>query len=156
MPPEETRHDTNTDPLAGSRRPWHRSAWITLRDQPAPKRAIHCLQAPIVPALMSKIIGRMASKSVDQVGHGAAFEVVAECLQILLEERALTINLLVARVEHRQLGCADREASLGIFGIKRVRFAVTVLRFVVTVHRHETIAPIHQRIDMIGPYREGL
>src|SRR5215510_3908196 len=99
MPPEETRHDTNTDPLAGSRRPWHRSAWITLRDQPAPKRAIHCLQAPIVPALMSKIIGRMASKSVNQVRHGAALEIVAQLNQMLLEQRSLTVNLLIGHVE---------------------------------------------------------
>src|SRR5215475_3806727 len=104
---------------------------------------------------MSKIIGRMGSKSVDQVWHSSALEIVAELNQMLLEQRTLTINLLVGRVEHRQLGGADREARLGILRSQRDRLAIAVLRLLVAVHRHETVATVHQCIDIIGPDREG-
>src|SRR5882672_12255537 len=119
MSPEEPAHNADTDRLVGCGRFWHQRAWIALRDQPASKRAIDRLQAPVVPALMRQIIGRMASKSVNQVRYGAAFEVVAERLQMLLEKRALPVNLLVARVEHGQLSRADRKSRFGIPGIER-------------------------------------
>src|SRR6266700_1222179 len=99
MPPEKPRDEPDTHGLVRCGWSRHRRVRIALRDQPAPERAIDCLQAPIVPALMRQVIGRMASKAINQVGQSAAFDVVAERLQILLEARALTVHLLIARIE---------------------------------------------------------
>src|SRR5262245_46389351 len=99
---------------------------------------------------MSEIIGRMRSKTVYQVWQSTALEFIAKRLQILLEQRALTVNLLVARIKHRQPGCADRKACFGVLGSERACLAVTLLRLMIAVHRHQTVAPIHQRIDTIG------
>src|SRR3954452_2358407 len=127
MAPEEAAHNAHSNRLVGGGRLWHQRACIALRNKLASQRAVDRLQAAIVPTLMSQIIGRMAAKSVDQVWHCSALDIITELNQMLLETRSLAVNLLIAHVEHRQLRGADRNPALGVLRVERRRLAIAVL-----------------------------
>src|SRR5262245_23091767 len=154
MPPKETRDAPDTHGLVRRGRSRHCCARIALRNQPTCQRAMDRLQVAVVPALIRKIKGQMTSETIDEVGHRAALDIVAELRQMLLKQRALVADLLVIVVEHRQLGRADRKARLGVLGIERTNLAIAALRLLITIHHHQAIAAIHQRIDIIGPDRK--